>query len=86
MTATLAPPSAPAISSRSREALRPPPLQDRLAGWLWPLGITVLAGFLRFYRISLPPAFVNGKPSYTFDEVYYTVDAHSLLQFGVADT
>ena len=83
MTATLAPPPAPAISSRSSEALRPPPLQDRLAGWLWPLGITVLAGFLRFYRVSLPPAFVNGKPSYTFDEVYYTVDAHSLLQFGV---
>ena len=72
-----------AISGRSSEALRPPPLQDRVAGWLWPLAITVLAGFLRFYRISLPPAIVNGKPSYTFDEVYYTVDAHSLLQFGV---
>ncbi len=82
MTATLAPPPAPAVS-RSDEALRPPPLHDRVAGWLWPLAITVLAGAMRFWRITEPPAIVKGKPSYTFDEVYYTVDAHSLLQFGV---
>ena len=83
MTATLAPPPAPAVPDRASEALRPPPLHDRLAGWLWPLAITVLAGVLRFYRITSPAAIVKGKPSYTFDEVYYTVDAHSLLQFGV---
>ncbi len=87
MTATLAPAEgespAPAATDRNLDALRPPPLHDRLAGWLWPLAITVIAGVLRFYRITVPPAFVKGKPSYTFDEVYYTVDAHSLLQFGV---
>jgi dolichyl-phosphate-mannose-protein mannosyltransferase len=83
MTATLAPPTPSAVKGRSDEALRPPPLYDRRAGWLWPLAITFLAGVLRFYRITSPPAIVAGKPSYTFDEVYYTVDAHSLLQFGV---
>ncbi len=83
MTATLTPPPAAAAPPRLSEALRPPPLQDRVAGWLWPLGITLIAGFLRFWRINLPPAVVNGKPNFTFDEVYYTTDAHSLLQFGV---
>jgi dolichyl-phosphate-mannose-protein mannosyltransferase len=83
MTAMLAPPTPPAVRRRNVEALQPAPLTDRLAGWLWPLAITLLAGALRFYRITAPPAIVNGKPSYTFDEVYYTFDAHSLLQFGV---
>jgi dolichyl-phosphate-mannose--protein O-mannosyl transferase len=83
MTATLAPPPATAVSRRPREALRPPPMTDRLYGWLFPLLITVLAGALRFYRITSPPAVVNGKVTFTFDEVYYTTDAHSLLQFGV---
>ena len=83
MTATLAPPQAAAIPRGPGEALRPAPMTDRLYGWLGPLLITVLAGVLRFYRITQPPAVVNGKVTFTFDEVYYTTDAHSLLQFGV---
>jgi dolichyl-phosphate-mannose-protein mannosyltransferase len=83
MTATLAPPSAAAPTRRVSEALRPAPLTDRLYGWLGPLAITLVAGILRFYRITSPAAVVKGKANFTFDEVYYTTDAHSLLQFGV---
>ena len=61
----------------------PPMPTDRLFGWLGPLAVTLLAGVLRFDKLSQPAAAVNGKVQYTFDEVYYTKDAHDLLAFGV---
>jgi dolichyl-phosphate-mannose--protein O-mannosyl transferase len=48
---------------------------DRLFGWLGPLAVTLVAGFLRFWRLTTP------KGIY-FDEVYYTRDAWGLLTHG----
>ena len=45
-------------------------------GWLPTLGITLLAGLLRFLRLDIP----RGK---IFDEIYYSCDAQNLLRFGV---
>src|SRR3954454_3690555 len=56
---------------------------DRLFGWLGPLAVTLLAAVLRFDKITQPAAVVADKVQYTFDEVYYTKDAHDLLAFGV---
>lgn len=64
-------PSVPSL----RDHLVVPMPTDRLAGWLWPLAVTVLAGILRFWRLGQPPQIV-------FDETYYVKDAYSLLQFG----
>ena len=50
--------------------------RDVMWGWLIPLLITGLAGFLRFFRITRP----SGK---VFDEVYYAHDAWNLLHHGV---
>jgi dolichyl-phosphate-mannose-protein mannosyltransferase len=61
----------------------PPMPTDRLFGWLGPLAITLLAGVLRFDKLTQPAASAGGKVQYTFDEVYYTKDAHDLLRFGV---
>jgi dolichyl-phosphate-mannose-protein mannosyltransferase len=49
---------------------------DRLAGWLWPVGIAVLAGVLRFRNLGVPG-------SHVFDEVYYAKEGWQFLQFGV---
>nr|MDT0663875.1 phospholipid carrier-dependent glycosyltransferase [Micromonospora sp. DSM 115978] len=48
---------------------------DWLYGWLATVGIAVVAGVLRFWRITEP------KGLY-FDEVYYTKDAYGLLING----
>ncbi len=61
----------------------PPMPNDRLFGWLGPIAVALLAGVLRFDKITQPAAVVAGKVQYTFDEVYYTKDAHDLLAFGV---
>ncbi|MFL6139576.1 MAG: dolichyl-phosphate-mannose--protein mannosyltransferase [Frankiaceae bacterium] len=53
-----------------------PPMPGRLAGWVGPLLVTALAGFLRFWRLGVPRGIV-------FDEVYYAHDALSLLHHGV---
>ena len=45
-------------------------------GWAGPLLVTLLGGFLRFYRLSQPRAVV-------FDETYYVPDANSILRHGV---
>ena len=45
-------------------------------GWAGPLLVTVLGGFLRFNRLSVPKAVV-------FDETYYVGDAWAILQHGV---
>lgn len=49
---------------------------DRIVGWLGPLAVTALAGWLRFARLGEP----GGK---VFDEVYYARDAWRLLRHGV---
>lgn len=49
---------------------------DRWWGWVGPLLVTALAGFLRFDRLSVPRKFV-------FDEVYYAKDSLDLLHHGV---
>lgn len=93
MTATLSaegsgPPSPDRPTDREENAVGwsatdPPMPTDRLFGWLGPLAVTLLAGILRFDKITQPAAVVAGKVQYTFDEVYYTKDAHDLLAFGV---
>jgi dolichyl-phosphate-mannose-protein mannosyltransferase len=65
---------------------RLPPLKDRLyppmpkdfdGGWLATIGITLFAGFIRFWHLGTPHKFV-------FDETYYAKDAYSLLKYGYA--
>jgi len=48
---------------------------DRWLGWIGPGLVTLLAGFLRFNRLSRPSGLM-------FDEVYYAKDAYTLLQHG----
>ncbi len=50
---------------------------DAVAGWLAPLGVTLLAGVIRFWNLTTPPAL-------TFDETYYAKDAWALLTKGYA--
>ncbi|MGH8868288.1 MAG: dolichyl-phosphate-mannose--protein mannosyltransferase [Actinomycetes bacterium] len=54
----------------------PPMPSDRVAGWVWPLAVAVLAGVLRFWRLGVPDTHV-------FDEVYYANEAWQLLHYGV---
>ena len=60
---------------RVRRRLVPPGPTDRLAGWVGALAVTALGGFLRFWNLGEPRAFV-------FDETYYAKDAWSLLRYG----
>ncbi len=66
----------PDAMRRIRERLVRPLPGDRLGGWLWPLAVAVVGGWLRFSRLSVPKALV-------FDEVYYAHDSWSLLHHGV---
>jgi dolichyl-phosphate-mannose-protein mannosyltransferase len=50
---------------------------DVVAGWLVALGVTLLAGLLRFWRLGRPDEFA-------FDETYYAKDGWSLWQHGYA--
>ncbi len=59
-----------------RARLLTPMPDDRLWGWAGPLLVTVFAGFLRFYRLTVPHAIM-------FDETYYIKDAWSILRHGV---
>ncbi|MBL7495980.1 phospholipid carrier-dependent glycosyltransferase [Frankia sp. CNm7] len=62
-------------ASPLRDRLCPPMPSDRLAGWLAALGVTLVAGILRFWRLT--------EPKYIyFDEVYYTRDAWGLMTHG----
>lgn len=58
-----------------RRRLVPPAPTDRLAGWVGALVVTALGGFLRFWHLGQPKAFV-------FDETYYAKDAWALLHYG----
>ncbi|WP_397313022.1 MULTISPECIES: dolichyl-phosphate-mannose--protein mannosyltransferase [Parafrankia] len=86
MTAlTTADPSAPepgqtaravaASAGTLRARLCPPMPADRVLGWAAALAVTLLAGILRFWRLTEP------KGIY-FDEVYYTKDAWGLMTHG----
>lgn len=75
--------TAATLAAATPEAeLARPPWRERLTplvgggGWLPSLGITLLAGLLRFLRLNIP----HGK---IFDEIYYSCDAQNLLRFGV---
>src|SRR5579872_4630205 len=58
-----------------RARLITPLPDDGIWGWVWPLVITIFAGFLRFDRLSRPDAV-------SFDETYYVKDAWSILRHG----
>jgi dolichyl-phosphate-mannose--protein O-mannosyl transferase len=59
-----------------RARLITPMPDDRLWGWIGPILVTLFAGVLRFYRLSVPNAIM-------FDETYYAKDAWSILKHGV---
>jgi dolichyl-phosphate-mannose-protein mannosyltransferase len=65
----------PVPPARRRLARRRP--DDVLLGWVVTLGITALAGFLRFWRLGSPREFA-------FDETYYAKDGWSLWEHGYA--
>lgn len=82
MTATLPAPAEAATQPGTggrrpplRERLAPPMPPDRIAGWLLPLAVALVAGVLRFWHLTQPRGIY-------FDEVYYTKDAYSLLTRG----
>lgn len=55
-------------------------LSEPIIGWIAPLGVALLAGVLRFWRLGHPNSLL-------FDETYYVKDGYSLLEFGhVRDT
>lgn len=69
-----------AAVAAERERLLGPPLattaRERLAGWLWPLAVAVLAGVLRFWHLGTPHQLV-------FDETYYVRNAWTMLATGI---
>ena len=52
-------------------------LEDPVVGWTASIGLTLLALFLRLWKLGSPKTF-------EFDETYYAKDAWSLLHFGYA--
>lgn len=69
---------------RIRAKLVRPMPTDRLRGWLLPLAVTVLGGFLRFWRITRPGGpTLHDKSGIVFDETYYAHDSWSMLHHGV---
>jgi len=78
MTTSQAEAASPHASQRlSALAVRlcPPMPGSRAWGWIGPLLVTAFGTFLRFNRLSLPPAVV-------FDETYYVPDAFGILKYG----
>lgn len=66
-------PMRPAEQLRLRLIGYQPP--DRFLGWLLPIVVAVIGGFLRFWRLGQPNTLV-------FDETYYVKQAYSLLTWG----
>ncbi len=64
----------PLAAERARGLRR---LEDPLIGWAASLSITVVALFLRLWKLGTPHSF-------EFDETYYAKDAWSLWHFGYA--
>ncbi len=89
MTVTDRPPRRTRGLSRTADGRPVPParsrlaaargLDDRLLGWAVTLGVTGLAGLLRFWHLGSPRQF-------SFDETYYAKDAWSLWRLGYAQT
>jgi dolichyl-phosphate-mannose--protein O-mannosyl transferase len=79
-------PSADPLEALQRiraKLVRPMP-DDRLLGWLLPIAVTVLGGFLRFWRITRPGGHsLTRQSGIVFDETYYAHDSWSLLHHGV---
>lgn len=88
MTTTASPPAAgpgraaaprpPVLHPRLtlRERLLGMQAHDRLWGWLGPLAVALVGGFLRFWHLDRPAKLV-------FDETYYVKDGASLIRYGV---
>jgi dolichyl-phosphate-mannose-protein mannosyltransferase len=64
----------PLASERARSWLR---AEDPFVGWVASIAVTLLALFLRLWKLGTPREFL-------FDETYYAKDAWSLLHFGYA--
>jgi len=80
MDAILDKPPRPAPTGRGertswRERLVEEMPTDRVAGLLAPLGLTVIAGIMRFWGLT-------SRKGIYFDEVYYTHDAYTLFHHG----
>ena len=65
------------IPTAWQRARRRVDLEDPVVGWTASIGITLLAFFLRLWKLGSPKVF-------EFDETYYAKDAWSLLHFGYA--
>lgn len=73
------------VLSRTAEGRPVPPARRRMvplvrhldarSGWVATIGVTLLAGILRFWHLGRPAEFL-------FDETYYAKDAWSLLEHG----
>jgi dolichyl-phosphate-mannose-protein mannosyltransferase len=86
MTATLALPALSEAEPTWRERMLP--LVTPHGGWNVTIGITLVAGLLRFYNLAQPDTTLSDKgqiegPGDIFDEVYYACDARNLVRFGV---
>ncbi len=68
--------SPPARTARLRARLLGTPPGDRLLGWLGPLVVAAIGGFLRFWNLGNPHQLV-------FDETYYVKEGWSMILFGV---
>jgi dolichyl-phosphate-mannose--protein O-mannosyl transferase len=64
----------PSAAERTRSRLN---LEDPFVGWVGAIAVTLLALFLRLWKLGTPHEFL-------FDETYYAKDAWSLLHFGYA--
>ena len=64
----------PSATERARSRIRG---EDPFVGWVASLAVTLLALFLRLWKLGTPHEFL-------FDETYYAKDAWSLLHFGYA--
>ncbi len=65
----------PVASLGVRARLRGTVATDRFWGWVGPLAVAVVGGFLRFFRLERPHALV-------FDETYYVKQGYSYLKVG----
>ncbi|MDQ2755944.1 MAG: phospholipid carrier-dependent glycosyltransferase [Actinomycetota bacterium] len=65
-----------ARTARLRTRLVGTPPGDRLLGWLGPLVVAAIGGFLRFWNLGSPHQLI-------FDETYYVKEGWSMILFGV---
>ena len=68
-------PEAPVATLSVRTRLRGTIATDRFWGWLGPLLVTAVGGFLRFWHLDRPHELV-------FDETYYVKQGYSFLKVG----